>query len=64
MTLSLFTLSLLGAMALGVPMGVVFSALLVSSGGISWILLHSLWRQLTGRMPAEELVIEPAGSVE
>ncbi|NDY90319.1 TRAP transporter small permease [Ideonella livida] len=48
----------------GVPMGVVFSALLVSSTGISWILLCSLWRQVSGRMPAEELVITPTGSVE
>lgn len=31
-----------------IPMGVVFSALFVSSGGIALILLTSLWRQLTG----------------
>jgi TRAP-type C4-dicarboxylate transport system permease small subunit len=47
-----------------IPMGLVFSALLVCSTGICWILLHSLWRQISGRMPAEELVVEPAGSVE
>jgi TRAP-type transport system small permease protein len=39
-----------------VPMGVVFSALLVCSGGIAAILVWSLWRQVTGRMPAQELV--------
>lgn len=39
-----------------VPLGLVFSCLLISSVGMSLILLHSLWRQITGRMPAEELV--------
>lgn len=48
----------------GVPMGVVFSALLVCSVGIAAMLLHSLWRQLSGRMPADELVVEPKESVE
>lgn len=40
----------------GVPMGIVFSALLVCSGGIALILVWSLWRQVAGRMPAEELL--------
>lgn len=48
----------------GVPMGVVFSALLVCSIGIAAMLVHSLWRQLSGRMPADELVVEPKESVE
>ncbi len=47
-----------------VPMGVVFSALLVCSAGIAWILLWSLWRPLTGRMPAEELVAVHREAVE
>ncbi len=47
-----------------VPMGVVFSALLVCSAGIAWILAWSLWRQLTGRMPAEELVAVHQDAVE
>ena len=45
-------------------MGVVFSALLVCSAGIAWILAWSLWRQLTGRMPAEELVAVHQDAVE
>lgn len=48
----------------GLPMGWVFSALLVCSVGIGAILLHSLWRQITGRMPVQELVVEPTESVE
>ena len=40
----------------GIPMGLVFSALLVCSLGMAWILVHDLWRQVTGRMPADELV--------
>lgn len=40
----------------GVPLGLVFVSLLISSVGMSLILLHSLWRQVTGRMPADELV--------
>jgi TRAP-type C4-dicarboxylate transport system permease small subunit len=43
----------------GVPMGVVFSALLVCSVGISLILLHSLWRQARGAMPASDLIPQP-----
>jgi len=40
----------------GIPMGVVFSALLLCSLGIAWLLAVGLWRQLTGRLPASELV--------
>lgn len=40
----------------GVPLGLVFVSLLISGVGMSLILLHSLWRQVTGRMPANELV--------
>lgn len=39
----------------GVPLGLMFISLLISSVGMSLMLLHSLWRQVTGRMPAEEL---------
>lgn len=40
----------------GIPLGLVFISLLISSVGMSLMLLHSLWRQATGRMPADELV--------
>lgn len=40
----------------GIPLGIVFLSLLISSLGMSLMLLHSLWRQVTGRMPADELV--------
>ncbi|MFT3720081.1 TRAP transporter small permease [Pseudorhodoferax sp.] len=40
----------------GVPLGLIFISLLVCSVGMSLVLLHSLWRQVTGRMPADELV--------
>jgi len=48
----------------GVPMGVVFSALLVCSVGIALMLAHSLWRQLTGALPVSELVLNNAASAE
>ncbi len=48
----------------GIPMGLVFSALLICSGGIALILLHSLWQQVTGRMPASELAASHAANVE
>ena len=48
----------------GVPIGLVFSALLVCSVGIARMLAYSLWRQLTGRMPAEELVAVHQDAVE
>jgi TRAP-type C4-dicarboxylate transport system permease small subunit len=39
-----------------IPMGIVFSALLICAVGIALILLGSLYRQLTGNMPAHELI--------
>ena len=41
---------------IGVPLGLVFTCLLISSVGMALMLVHSLWRQVTGRMPADELV--------
>ena len=40
----------------GIPMGYVQISMLISSVGMALILAYSLWRQLTGRMPREELV--------
>lgn len=40
----------------GVPLGAVYTCLLVSSAGMALLLAHSLWRLLSGRMPREELV--------
>lgn len=40
----------------GVPMGLVFSALLVCSVGMALILLRSLFRQVTGKLPDSQLV--------
>lgn len=48
----------------GLPMGVVFSALLVCSSGVALMLVHSLWRQVRGAMPASELVSAGAHAVE
>lgn len=48
----------------GVPMGVVFSGLLVTSVGIALLLAMSLWRQLSGRMPASELAANHQAQVE
>lgn len=48
----------------GVPMGLVFSGLLITSVGIALLLLRSLWRQLTGRMPAAELADHHQAQVE
>lgn len=48
----------------GVPMGLVFSGLLVTSVGIGLLLLHSLWRQLSGGMPAAELAADHQAQVE
>jgi TRAP-type C4-dicarboxylate transport system permease small subunit len=45
-------------------MGLVISVLLICSVGIALILLHSLWRQVSGAMPASELVPSPGASVE
>ncbi|MBS1132409.1 MAG: Tripartite ATP-independent periplasmic transporter, DctQ component [Proteobacteria bacterium] len=40
----------------GIPMGIIQSSLLISSIGMAFVQAYSLWRQLTGRMPREELV--------
>jgi TRAP-type C4-dicarboxylate transport system permease small subunit len=40
----------------GIPLGIIQSSLLISSIGIGLILAYSLWRQVTGRMPREELI--------
>ncbi len=40
----------------GIPMGVVQSALLISSIGMALVLAYGLWRLVTGRMKKEELV--------
>ncbi|MEY3629229.1 MAG: hypothetical protein RLY91_995 [Pseudomonadota bacterium] len=40
----------------GIPLGVVFSGLLVCSAGMIIILCRSLWRQATGQMQAAELI--------
>ena len=40
----------------GIPMGYIQSALFISSVGMALVLTYGLWRQLTGRMPREELV--------
>ena len=48
----------------GIPLGLVFSVLLICSGGIAWMLLHSLWRQISGAMPAQELVPQSGPPVE
>ncbi|HSI59580.1 MAG TPA: TRAP transporter small permease [Ideonella sp.] len=48
----------------GVPIGIVFSALLVCSVGIALMLAHSLWRQLSGTLPAAELVMNNAACAE
>ena len=40
----------------GVPMGLIQSALLVSSVGMALVLAYGLWRLLSGRMKADELV--------
>ena len=44
----------------GVPMGLVFSALLLCAAGMTLVLAHSLWRQLTGRLSDEELLQGPS----
>ncbi len=40
----------------GIPMGYVQISMLISSVGMVLVLAYSLWRQLTGRMPRQELV--------
>jgi len=39
-----------------IPMGIIQSALLISSVGMALVLGCSLWRQASGRMPASELI--------
>ena len=46
----------------GVPMGIVFSALLLCAVGMAWVLMHSLWRQATGRLSDEELLQGPSAA--
>ncbi|MGE8318703.1 MAG: TRAP transporter small permease [Comamonas sp.] len=48
----------------GVPLGIVFLSLLICSVGMALMLLHSLWRQVTGRMPADELVPQSVSAGE
>jgi len=48
----------------GVPLGVVYACLLFSSAGMALILVHSLWRLLSGRMPREELVSDTGSAGE
>ncbi len=48
----------------GISMGLIFSGLLVCAGGMGLMLIASLWRQLTGQMPAEELAASHAAQVE
>lgn len=40
----------------GIPLGIIFSGVLICSCGMIVILLRSLWRQLSGKMPANELI--------
>lgn len=47
-----------------IPMGVVFSALVICSVSIALMTVHSLWRQVTGRMPANELVQDSVAASE
>lgn len=48
----------------GVPLGLVYLCLVVSSAGMALLLAHSLWRQLAGRMAREELVPQSASAGE
>lgn len=49
---------------IGLPMGLVFSVLLISAVGMALLLLQSLWRQATGAMPAHELAASRQAQVE
>ena len=40
----------------GIRMGYVQSALLISSAGMALVLAYGLWRLVTGRMKADELI--------
>ncbi len=46
----------------GIPLGLVYLCLLISSVGMAGVLLYSLWRQLTGRMTLEELMPRSSGA--
>ena len=48
----------------GIPMGIIQSSLLIASVGMAIVLAYSLWRQLTGRMPRDELVPTSGNSGE
>jgi TRAP-type C4-dicarboxylate transport system permease small subunit len=48
----------------GVPIGLVYACLLVSSAGMALILAGSLWRLFTGRMTRAELVNDTASAGE
>lgn len=48
----------------GIPLGWVYSCLLISSVGMAGVLAYSLWRQVTGRMPREELVPHAGSEVD
>ena len=47
-----------------VPLGLVYLCLLISSVGMALVLAHSLWRQVSGHMPREELVPQAASAGE
>jgi TRAP-type C4-dicarboxylate transport system permease small subunit len=46
----------------GIPLGIVYLCLLISSVGMAGVLLYSLWRQVTGRMTLEELAPPSSGA--
>jgi TRAP-type C4-dicarboxylate transport system permease small subunit len=46
----------------GVPLGLVYSCLLISSVGMALVLAHGLWRQVTGQMGSEELAMQAGGA--
>lgn len=48
----------------GIPLGLVYLCLLISSVGMAGVLLYSLWRQLTGRMTLEELAPKADSTVD
>ncbi|WP_326539594.1 TRAP transporter small permease [Pseudorhodoferax sp.] len=48
----------------GVPIGLVYACLLVSSAGMSLLLARSLWRLLSGRMRRDELVRDTGSAGE
>ncbi|SDH22286.1 TRAP transporter small permease [Propionivibrio dicarboxylicus] len=47
-----------------IPMGIIQASLLIASAGMALVLAVSLWRQLTGRMPSDELIPNSARSGE